>query len=288
MCIWQRRLPFLLSKSPVLFQQKPKTKAEGTPNSLCPQVLDNLPHDRVALRGGAWHQTHVDAESGTQELAPAKDPLIAEVLAAVGPPLAERMRPPLLRRLLDSLVGAGASRLTFVGMLGWVWVHIGWGGSVATLCSIPEFSSLCMNTSTAHCAPPNACLCTLQLQPLDVRASAQWCTRLRRSHSADPDGGAVFIPTGAWAFLKALHAARPRHCLLAADFDFLPEVRRSPCLLLAPLTPSSGAVNPVTPRSCQENIIADCNSICTVGFLPGNVLNVRIATFNPGIGSLKY
>ncbi len=117
-CIWQRRLPFLLSKSPVLFQQKPKTKAEVTPNSLCPQVLDNLPHDRVALRGGAWQQTHVDAESGTEELAPARDPLIAEVLAAVGPPLAERMRPPLLRRLLDSLVGAGASPLTFVGLDG--------------------------------------------------------------------------------------------------------------------------------------------------------------------------
>lgn len=36
--------------------------------------------------------------------------------------------------------------------------------------------------------------------------------------------GAAFVPTGAWAFLKALHAARPAHCLLAADFDFLPEV----------------------------------------------------------------
>lgn len=76
-----------------------------------------------------------------------------------------------------------------------------------------------------------------------MRASTQWCTRLGHSHIADP-GGAVFIPTGSWAFLKALHAARPRHCLLAADFDFLPEVRRSPCLLLALLTPSSGAINP--------------------------------------------
>lgn len=38
---------------------------------------------------------------------------------------------------------------------------------------------------------------------------------------------AAFVPTGALQFLRALHAARPNHCLLAADFDFLPEVSSS-------------------------------------------------------------
>ena len=36
---------------------------------------------------------------------------------------------------------------------------------------------------------------------------------------------AAFVPTDALSFLRTLHAARPNHCLLAADFDFLPEVR---------------------------------------------------------------
>ena len=35
----------------------------------------------------------------------------------------------------------------------------------------------------------------------------------------------VFLPTGCMALLEALCAARPQHCLLAADFDALPETR---------------------------------------------------------------
>ncbi len=40
--------------------------------------------------------------------------------------------------------------------------------------------------------------------------------------SAGPEN-TVFLPTKCMALLEALCAARPAHCLLAADFDALPD-----------------------------------------------------------------
>lgn len=37
-------------------------------------------------------------------------------------------------------------------------------------------------------------------------------------------GEAVFLPTGSLQLLDTLHAMRPRHHMVAADFDHLPEV----------------------------------------------------------------
>ena len=51
---------------------------------------------------------------------------------------------------------------------------------------------------------------------------------MRCACAAAGTGGAedtVFLPTGCMALLEALCAARPAHCLLAADFDALPDTR---------------------------------------------------------------
>jgi hypothetical protein len=46
----------------------------------------------------------------------------------------------------------------------------------------------------------------------------------KQAVAGEPDGEAVFLPTGCLALLDTLHRMRPRHHLIAADFDELPEV----------------------------------------------------------------
>ena len=50
--------------------------------------------------------------------------------------------------------------------------------------------------------------------------------RAERDHRCAAGGpaNAVYLPTGALQFLEALARARPRHLLIAADFDHLPDV----------------------------------------------------------------
>jgi hypothetical protein len=68
-----------------------------------------------------------------------------------------------------------------------------------------------------------------------------------------PAGGpdVAFLPTRALALLDALHAARPRHTLIAADFDGLPDVRIPGAN--APLV--SGRAGPGVPRD-YDSILA--------------------------------
>jgi hypothetical protein len=61
----------------------------------------------------------------------------------------------------------------------------------------------------------------------------------------------AFLPTRALALLDALHAARPRHTLVAADFDALPDVRVPG--LGAPLV--SGRAGPGVPRDYDSVLV---------------------------------
>ncbi len=50
------------------------------------------------------------------------------------------------------------------------------------------------------------------------------CFCVTLSPAGDPEGEAVYLPTGCLQLLDTLHRVRPRHHLIAADFDALPEV----------------------------------------------------------------
>ncbi|GAQ79199.1 hypothetical protein KFL_000260150 [Klebsormidium nitens] len=161
------------------------------------EVLDNLPHDRVfrSSRHDPWLQTMVtSSQPGLTSATPSPDSSIppSEVQDPSSSPLQFRellapVRDPLIRRCLAALEP---------------------GGSEAGPLSGTE--------------PPDG------TEP--VKANVTGLLALAReffgSLAEPPEGLEVlWLPTGALQLLETLYAARPNMCLVAADFDALPDVR---------------------------------------------------------------
>ena len=62
---------------------------------------------------------------------------------------------------------------------------------------------------------------------MELRPGGLWEAARRALDAVTGRPEIVYVPTGSMALLEALHATRPRHRLIAADFDALPGVRMS-------------------------------------------------------------
>jgi len=156
------------------------------------EVLDNLPHDRVVRTPGApeWAETWV----------------VEDVAAAHG--LREEARPlqdALIRRCLDSADWEQPS----AGAQG-----CGCACSCALVCLSTLPNPFLAGAQTAESVSSSGALGWLLDTLAGVNAAAQ-------AGSANT----VFLPTGALQLFEALHAKRPHHNLICADFTWLADVQ---------------------------------------------------------------
>ena len=83
------------------------------------------------------------------------------------------------------------------------------------------------NATTETTEPLTDPLLARTAAAMELRPGGAWGAARRAFDALTGRPEAVFVPTGSMALLEALHAARPRHRLIAADFDSLPGVRIS-------------------------------------------------------------
>lgn len=165
------------------------------------QVLDNLPHDRVfrSSRHDPWLQTMVT--SSQPELTSATSRPDSSIPAnqdqnPSNPPLQCRevlapVRDPLIRRCLAALEQGGPERSGTSGTSG---TELPGGTEPPVKANLTGLLALAREFFGSLAEPPEG---------LEV----------------------LWLPTGALQLLETLYAARPNMCLVAADFDALPDVR---------------------------------------------------------------
>ncbi|GAB4824262.1 hypothetical protein N2152v2_011308 [Parachlorella kessleri] len=174
------------------------------------EVLDNLAHDRVWRQraGEPWQQTMVATSEGGGS---------SSIIGSGG----FASPPPQQHQLLQG--GQEVARMEqqqfFLGLEG-------------RRCSVWRGQSFEEVLQPATDPLILRCLDAFEQQPASEASSgggpAWTLPPLQRWLDAllvgDPEGEAVYLPTGCLQLLDTLHRVRPRHHLIAADFDALPEV----------------------------------------------------------------